>query len=214
MGERVEVAGLGDVETWKLSDIKPAPSNPRKIPKRAVEVVAESLREFGWQQPLVVDADGFLVAGHTRLQAAQSLGVREAPVIRASGLTPEQIRAYRIADNRTADFTTWDYPALVVELDDLAADFADVLALQDWQAIAEDFDNALDIPAEVTTDMTGNGFSVTVVFATKEQALAAEAGLMDLDGALDVRHKLRPPETKPEGYIERIKQQEVAAGNV
>lgn len=209
-----KVRALQAVEIRKLSEIKPHPGNPRKITDRAVELLANILTEFGWKQPIVVDPEGVIVVGHTRLRAAQLLKLKTAPVIVADDLTPEQIRAYRIADNRSSDFTTWDYPALVVELDALADDFADVLALEDWQAIAADFDTKLDLDPEVVADMTGNGFEVTIVFASKDQALAAEAGLMELDGALDVRHKLRikPPEER-ERYIDRLQQQEQEAGN-
>lgn len=208
-----KVKPLAEVTVRAISEVKPSPGNVRKIPPRAVEVVAASLQRFGWKQPLVIDRDGFLVAGHTRLQAAQQLKLKQVPVIVADDLTEDEVRAYRIADNRTHDFSTWDYPALVVELDGLAADFSDVLALQDWQAIAEEFDAALDLEPEIVADMQGTGFEVTIVFADKDAALAAEPGLMDLPGALDVRHKLRvkPPEER-EGYIERLQKQEQAAG--
>mgnify|MGYP003616233311 FL=1 len=202
-----KVAELRPVKVMQISELRPSPVNARKIPTRAIEVVALSLRKFGWQQPLVADSEGELIAGHTRLLAAKSLGLTKAPVIIADNLTPEEVRAYRIADNRTHDFTTWDYPALNAELDALAADFSDVLALEDWESIAADFDAQLDLPDDTKADMTGNGFEVTIVFASKEKALAAEAGLMDLDGALDVRHKLRAkPDAERERYIDRMEQ--------
>lgn len=207
-----DIAPLAPHRVVPLTEIRPAESNPRKIPPKAIELLAKSLSRFGWQQPLVVDKTGELIVGHTRLLAAQHLKLTEAPVVYAENLTDDEVRAYRIADNRTHDFTTWDYPELVVELEYLSEDFADELALQDWQAIAEEFDTKLDLEPEVKSDMTGTGFEVTIVFGTKDQALAAERGLLELPGALDVRHKLRAqPAQKREGYIERLQKQETSA---
>src|SRR5205823_11608904 len=82
----------------------PYSRNPRKIPAKAIEHCAESIKTFGWQQPLVVDADMVLAAGHTRHQAARSLGLKMVPVVVAD-LTADEARAYRIADNRTHDYS-------------------------------------------------------------------------------------------------------------
>ena len=78
--------------------------------------MAKSLQEFGFRQPIVVDADGVIIVGHTRLKAALKLGLAEVPVHVAVGLTPEQTRAYRLADNQTATLAEWDDDALVTEL--------------------------------------------------------------------------------------------------
>ena len=101
-----------------LSQVRPYEGNPRDN-DRAVQAVAESIREFGWQQPIVVDADMTIIAGHTRYMAAQALGLETAPVVVADGLTPEQVAAYRLADNRTAELADWDAELLAVELDGL-----------------------------------------------------------------------------------------------
>ena len=106
------------IELRKLSDIKPYPGNPRQN-DAAVDAVAESIRQFGFRQPIVVDTEGVIICGHTRFKAAQKLGLTEVPVHVATDLTPEQIRAYRIADNKTADLATWDYDLLPIELADL-----------------------------------------------------------------------------------------------
>lgn len=188
------VSPLGDVHVVERGAVRPAAKNPRRIPKRAVEVVAESLREFGWQQPLVVDKDYTLVVGHTRMKAAELLGLRHVPVVIADGLTADQVKAYRIADNRTHDFTSWDFPELVTQLDELADEFSDVLALADWQAIVADFEQgAHDI--EVSDDVTANvmrGFEVVVVFKNEAVALAAQQAIIDMDGVIDIRHKFNP----------------------
>ena len=99
----------------RLDSIRPYPGNPRQN-DHAVDAVARSLREFGFRQPIVVDADGVIVVGHTRYKAALKLGMAEVPVHVADGLTPAQARAYRLADNRTASIATWDDDALVTEL--------------------------------------------------------------------------------------------------
>lgn len=186
------VADLAQAKVVAISEVRAAEKNPRKIPMRAVEIVSESLKRFGWQQPLVADKDGILIVGHTRLQAARLLGLTKVPVIYAENLTDREVEAYRIADNRTHDFTTWDLPELVAQLENLADDFSDVLALEDWRTLVDEFDDlSLNISDDAATDMGGGGFEITVVFKDKDCALAAEAGLIDLPGALDVRHKLR-----------------------
>jgi hypothetical protein len=185
-----EVSGLGAVKTVSIRTVKPAGNNPRKIPEQAIKVVAHSLERFGWQQPLVVDGDNVLIAGHTRLLAALSLGLSEVPVVVADHLTAAEVDAYRIADNRTHDFTSWDLPELVAQLDDLAEDFSDVLALADWKGIVEDFEDltTADLPDDVRTNATVKGFNIVLVFSDEESALAAEAGLAEIPGVMDVRH--------------------------
>ena len=107
----------GLVITWVAIDaITPYENNPRKIPKEAIEKVAASIREFGFRQPIVVDKDMVVIVGHTRLLAARSLGYDEVPVLVASDLPPEKVKAYRLADNRTNEFTSWDDDRLMEEL--------------------------------------------------------------------------------------------------
>ncbi|MCC6427957.1 MAG: ParB N-terminal domain-containing protein [Phycisphaerales bacterium] len=108
------------VELRSVSSIKPYDHNPRRN-DGAVEAVANSIREYGFRQPIVVDADGVIVVGHTRWKAAQKLGMSEVPVHVARELTPEQARAYRIADNRTALIAEWDEDLLSSELAALKA---------------------------------------------------------------------------------------------
>lgn len=108
------------IELRKLSEIKPYPNNPR-VNDDAVDAVAASLREFGFRQPIVVDAEGVIVVGHTRYKAALKLGLEKVPVHVATDLTPEQIRAYRIADNKSAELSDWNYDLLPIELGELKA---------------------------------------------------------------------------------------------
>lgn len=131
---------LGPVTQTPTGSIRGSSDNPRVITKAAIDMVAKSIARFGWQQPIVVDREGVIVAGHTRHLAAKQLGLSSVPVVVAEGLTPDEARAYRIADNRTGDFTSWDYPELVDQLDDLSAGFSDELALADWQSIVGEFE--------------------------------------------------------------------------
>lgn len=106
------------IETWKITRVKPYPNNPRRN-DQAVDAVADSLRQFGWRQPIVVDKAGVIIAGHTRYKAAQKLGMTEVPVHVATELTPQQVKAYRLADNRSAEFAEWDADLLKIELGDI-----------------------------------------------------------------------------------------------
>lgn len=103
---------------WKIKQIKPYKQNPR-INSASIDAVAESIAEFGFKQPLVCKADGELICGHTRLQAAIKLNIDEVPVLVADDLTNEQVRQFRIIDNSTHDLATWDLEKLVAELDDM-----------------------------------------------------------------------------------------------
>ncbi len=99
----------------KIDVLKPYDKNPRKN-KEAVKYVAESIKEFGFKQPIVIDKNNVIVCGHTRLLAAKQLGLKEVPCILADDLTEEQINAYRLVDNKTNEFAEWDYELLNEEL--------------------------------------------------------------------------------------------------
>ena len=107
------------IEMRPLDKIIPYPKNARKITADEVAKVAASIREFGWRQPIVVDKDGIIVIGHVRRQAAEKLGMKEAPVHVADNLSPAQIRALRLADNRLNEGREWDLTLLGEELLDL-----------------------------------------------------------------------------------------------
>jgi DNA modification methylase len=106
------------IELRRIGDIRPYPNNPRTN-DNAVDAVAASIREYGWRQPIVVDSDGVIICGHTRYKAAQKLGMDQVPVHVATDLSPEKIRAYRIADNQSADLADWNYDLLPIELKEL-----------------------------------------------------------------------------------------------
>lgn len=102
----------------RLDEIKPYENNPRHN-DNAVDAVANSIREFGFKVPIVVDSDGVIVAGHTRYKAAQKLGLQTVPCLVADDLNEEQINAFRLADNKVSSLATWDDDLLNIELDNI-----------------------------------------------------------------------------------------------
>ena len=102
----------------KVGDLIPYEKNPRKNDK-AVKYVAKSIEEFGFKQPIIIDRDNVVVCGHTRLMATKQLGIEEVPCIVADDLTDEQIKAFRLADNKVSEQAEWDIGLLNEELDDI-----------------------------------------------------------------------------------------------
>lgn len=99
----------------KLAELTPYANNPR-LNDGAVDAVAASIKAFGFKVPIIIDKDGVIVAGHTRLKAAQKLGLKTVPCIVADDLTPEQVKAFRLADNKVGELAEWDLDTLKVEL--------------------------------------------------------------------------------------------------
>ena len=115
-----------EIKNFKIDEIHPYENNPR-FNKDAVSKVAASIKKFGFKNPILVDKDNVIIAGHTRLEAAKKLKLEEVPCIVASDLTEKQAKALRLADNKVAEFSTWDYLKLDQELAELgdAFDFKD-----------------------------------------------------------------------------------------
>lgn len=107
-----------NIRDIRTCDLKPYENNPR-LNEDAVDLVAASIDEFGFKQPIVVDKDLIIIAGHTRWKAAQKLGLETVPCIQADDLTPAQVKAYRLADNKVAEAAQWDLDALQFELEEL-----------------------------------------------------------------------------------------------
>lgn len=106
------------IEYRNIEDLKEYRNNPRNNDD-AVEAVAASIEEFGFRNPIIIDSDDVIIAGHTRLRAAKSLGMTQVPTICADDLTDEQVKAFRLADNKVAELATWDMAALDQELNEI-----------------------------------------------------------------------------------------------
>lgn len=113
-----------EIITKKISEIIPYENNPRKNDE-AVEYVANSIKEFGFKVPIIIDKNNVMVAGHTRIKAAERLGIEEIPCIMADDLTDEQIKAFRLADNKVGEIAEWDLEMLDIELLDIDIDMTD-----------------------------------------------------------------------------------------
>ena len=146
------------IADWPIEDVTPYPDNPRLISVAAVSAVAKSISRFGFRQPIVVDADGVIVMGHTRHLAAQRLGMDKVPVHVAESLTEEEARALRLLDNRSGEFSNWRRDLLNVEIRALADSFSD---LTDWFPPA-----ALEMPD------APKGFEDAIAVLKDEQASA------------------------------------------
>jgi ParB family chromosome partitioning protein len=112
---KVRTVKQPEITLKKLAEIKPYDKNPRNN-EAAVQLVANSIKEFGFKVPIVVDKAGVIVCGHARHKAAQLLGLSEVPCIVADDLTPAQVRAYRLADNKVAEASQWEFEKLDDEL--------------------------------------------------------------------------------------------------
>lgn len=137
-----------DIEMVPPERIRPYENNPRRN-DQAVGAVAESIRRFGFRQPIVADGEGVIVVGETRWKAARKLGLAEVPVLFAKDLPPEQARAYRLADNKTGELADWDYEKL---LEELKADGGDPAA---WLRLGFDegeLEDLLLVPGETSPD--------------------------------------------------------------
>lgn len=141
-----------EVKEWPIEKVKPYKNNPRNNDD-AVEATANSIKEFGWQQPIVVDKDGVIIAGHTRLKAANKLGLDKVPVIIAANLTDEQVKAFRLADNKTGELAEWNIDLLGNELDDIVninmSDFGFIDSIEDVEPIDDDEMDTTDISTHI-----------------------------------------------------------------
>lgn len=111
------------IEYIKIDDIKPYQNNPRNNDD-AVGAVVESIKQFGFKVPIVIDKDNVIVTGHTRFRASKELGLKELPCIRADDLTEKQVAAFRIADNKVSELAEWDFDKLAIELEDINIDMS------------------------------------------------------------------------------------------
>ena len=112
------------IENISIDKIKPYENNPRNN-DNAVDAVAKSIKEFGFKVPIVIDENNVIITGHTRLKASQQLGLKTVPCIRADDLSDEQVKAFRLADNKVSELATWDESKLNLELENINLDMSD-----------------------------------------------------------------------------------------
>ena len=135
-----------EIAMVSVRELKDYENNPRDN-DGAVEAVAESIKQFGFKVPIIIDADGVIIAGHTRRKAAEKLGLDKVPCIVADDLTPEQIKAFRLADNKTGELAEWDFEALEKELAELTAFDVDMSKFGfDESVFDEGFSTEFELP--------------------------------------------------------------------
>jgi len=140
-----------EIKTVKINELKPHPKNPRVHPDSAIDKLVRSIKEFGWTNPILVSADGYILAGHARLKAAEKAGIKEVPVIYLP-LEGAKAEAYLIADNRLQDETDWDLPKLKDLLQELDTGEFDIeLTGFDVDEI-EDLMTQFYVPEEIVED--------------------------------------------------------------
>jgi DNA modification methylase len=139
-----------------INEVIPYEKNPR-INDNAVPAVMKSIEEFGFKVPIVIDKNGTIVTGHTRLKAAKKLGMKTVPCIVADDLTPEQIKAFRLADNKVAEAAEWDMELLNEELDGIIDidmsdfNFGDITDSPSSEDVVEDDGENIELPSEPKT---------------------------------------------------------------
>lgn len=125
-----------NIQTVSVNDIRPYENNPRNN-DAAVKYVVESIKQFGFKVPIVIDKDNVIIAGHTRYKAAKKLKISEIPAVVADDLTENQIKAFRLADNKVAEQAEWDFDLLGAELDDLIDFDMSVFGFDDIPDVSE-----------------------------------------------------------------------------
>lgn len=133
------------IEYIPLDKINPYENNPR-INDDAVKYVANSIKEFGFKVPIIIDENNVIVAGHTRLKAAKKLGFEKVPCIRADDLTENQIKAFRLADNKVGEIATWDFNSLAVELANIENINMSNFNFEPLDVSPDDFGNSFILP--------------------------------------------------------------------
>lgn len=158
------VKPLEPVQTVGIDTITPYKNNPRDNTK-SVGGVAKSLQAYGWQQPIVVDKDNVIVAGHTRYLAAKQLGLKMVPVVKAD-FTEEEAKGYRLADNKTGESAIWDNKKLLQELDELDKLSEDVFT---GFGTSEYFEDVLDESDNEPIQENNSGVSYKLTFTTQNK---------------------------------------------
>ena len=161
-----------------VDSLIPYANNPR-LNDNAVDAVAASIKEFGFKVPIVVDGENVIINGHTRLKAAHKLGLKQVPVIIADDLTPEQVKAFRLADNKTGELATWDFDKLEIEIDGIEDIYMGEFGFTDEDAIddmPDDLDGGQDESQGVQVTMKFRAFGDYYVCAEELEEFAETNG--------------------------------------
>jgi len=148
----------------KIKELHPYENNPR-FNENAVEEVAKSIKEFGFKNPIVAKSDGEIINGHTRYKAAKKLGLKEVPVIVADDLSEEQVKAFRLADNKTSEFSVWDNKKLLEELEKIDK------AIYTGFVESDIFSDILDEKDNEPTETNKKGLTYSLKFSTQNEEL-------------------------------------------
>ena len=177
-----------EIITKKISDLRPYEKNPRKNDE-AVKYVAESIRQFGFKVPIIIDKNNEIVCGHTRWKAAKKLKIQEVPCILADDLTDEQIKAFRLADNKVSEKAEWDFDLLTGELSDLV----------DFDMSSLGFDIEQEEPKEIDED----NFDVDAALDNEEEPIVKRGQIWKLGD-----HYLMCGDSTSKEDVERLVRQE------
>lgn len=156
-----------EIEKLSLGVLMPYENNPR-INENAVQAVANSIKEFGFNVPIIIDKNNVIVAGHTRYEACKLLGVESIPCHRVENLTDEQVRAYRLADNKTAELADWDFSKLEEELAVLELDMGDFGFLTDFET--DEFESIFEDDGLDAESHKPKKYKVIITFDVLEEA--------------------------------------------
>lgn len=195
----LKVDGIVGFNTWNklfsqglflinINNLIPYENNPR-INDNAVDAVAASIKEFGFKVPIVVDKNNVIVAGHTRLKAAQKLGLEEVPVIVADDLTEEQIKAFRLADNKVSELAEWDFSKLEAELSGLEMDMTQFNF--DMKELSKEFDK--------NKEVTEDDFNVDAELEKIEEPTSKRGDVFQLE-----KHRLMCGDSTSKEDVEKL----------
>lgn len=159
----------------KLDDLTPYENNPR-LNDNAVDAVAKSIEEFGFKVPIVIDKDGVIVAGHTRLKAAKELAIDEVPCIIADDLSEEELKAFRLADNKVSELAGWDWDKLEEELEELKMSDIEMeeLGFEENDVLDLSYIDELDESGLSMTKGESDHFVISFTFPIEKQGLINE----------------------------------------
>jgi len=143
MADGPALANMGRIETRDINKVIPYWRNPRRITEQAVDALASSIKEYGYNQPIVVDEKGVIIIGHTRYAAMRKMKVSQVSVLVADSLTAQQVKQLRVVDNRAAEFSEWDLDLLLAELNNVSSELMHTLFYDFTHADDEAADAAL-----------------------------------------------------------------------